>query len=130
MKISARDIRVFVAGVFACQGFQALIWMPYEFQHSRYGLAGAALLAGIIGLFIGTGLLLDKPQAIRWTLAILWVFTILDAVEVCWGVLVKLGVSLKATHFSLYENATYLITFSGLLGLMIWSRSSRFQVNP
>jgi len=130
MKITARDIQVFVAGVFAYQGFQALIWMPYEFQHSRYGWASAALLAGILGLFVGIGLLFEKPHAIRWALAILWFCTILDAVEVCLGISARLGVSLKAAHFSLYQNATYLITFSGLLGLITWSRSSRFQVKP
>jgi hypothetical protein len=130
MKISARDIQVFVAGVFAYQGFQALIWMPHEFQHSRFVWAGAALLAGIIGLFVGIGLLFEKPHAIRWALAILWFCTILDAVEVGLGLLAKLGVSLKVSPFGLYQNAAYLITFAALLGLMLWSRSSRFQVKP
>ena len=130
MKISGRDIQVFVAGVFAYQGFQALIWLPHEFQHSRFGWAAAALLAGILGLFIGIGLLFEKPHAIRWALIILWFCTILDAVEVGLGLLAKLGVSLKISPFGLYQNAAYLITFAALLGLMVWSRSSRFQVKP
>ena len=130
MKISARDIHVFVAGVFAYLGFQALIWMPHEFQHSRFGWAGATLVAGILGLFVGIGLLFEKSNAIRWALAILWFCTILDAVEVCLGILAKLGVSLKIMPFGLYQNATYLVTFAALLGLMLWSRSNRFQVKP
>ena len=130
MKISARDIQVFVAGVFAYQGFQALIWMPHEFQQSRLGWAGAALLAGILGLFVGVGLLFEKPHAIRGALVILWFCTILDAVEVCFGLLAKVGVSLKVSPFGLYQNAAYLVTFATLLGLMLWSRSSRFQVKP
>jgi hypothetical protein len=128
MKISARDIQVFVAGVFAYQGFQALIWMPHEFQHSRFGWAGAALLGGILGLFVGIGLLFEKPHSIRLALAILWFCTILDAVEVCLGILAKLGVLSKVSPFGLYQNAAYLVTFAALLGLMLWSRSSRFQV--
>ena len=130
MKISARDIQVFVAGVFAYQGFQALIWMPHEFQRSRFGWASAALLAGILGLLVGIGLLFEKPRAIRWTLAILWFFTILDAIEVGLGLLAKLGVSSKISPFGLYQNAAYLVTFAVLLGLMLWSRSSRFHIKP
>jgi len=130
MKISARDIRVFVGGAFAYQGLDALIWMPYKLQHSRYLGACAAILSGLLGLFVGIGLLFQRPKAIRWAMAILWVFVILDGLGVCWGLLMKLGVSLTATHLSLYQNVAYLITFSALLGLLTLSRSGRFQVGP
>lgn len=130
MKISARDIQVLVAGAFAYQGFQALIWLPHELQHSRFAWAGAALLAGIVGLLVAIGLLFENPRAIRWTLAILWVCTIVDVVDVGLGLLAKVGVSLKVSPFGLYQNAAYLVTFATLLGLMLWSRSSRFQLNP
>ena len=72
-KITARDIRLFVAGALALAGFRAWIMIPYELMVLRDSvLIGAGILAGL-ALPIGIGIFLGRWSAMFWAQVYLWV---------------------------------------------------------
>src|ERR1700690_3859510 len=79
-KITARDIRTFVAGALALVGFRSLISVPYYFTASgdlRH-IAGA-LLVGLFAcaeLLIGVGMFLGRWSALFWAQVYLWLIIV------------------------------------------------------
>jgi hypothetical protein len=75
-KISARDIRLFVAGALALVGFQALIRIPYYCTLAMNAAQiGRAVFAGLIAgltLPIGIGIFLGRWSALFWAQIYLW----------------------------------------------------------
>ena len=129
-KISARDIQVFVGGVLAYFGFQSLVWTPYEVIHSRDEFAAVSFIVGVVGLLLGIAIVAGNTRALFWTQIFLWLCIVQDVIGICVFVFGRFGISLKVPHMSLYQSIASFLTLSALLGLIAWSRSKRFRVEP
>jgi hypothetical protein len=131
MKLSARDIHVFVAGALALWGARALLYFPYFFfapvvhdavwaGHSFYSLsAGGSLLFGLAILF-------GKRWAILAAQIWLWLTLAFSAVVTSRAAFI-LGPSRALTY--VWINFPDLIICVVLLLLIYLSRSQKFQVD-
>ncbi len=124
--ISARDIRLLVAGALALTGFRALIWIPYYFTVSLDSVRiGGAIITGL-ALPIGIGILLGRASAILLAQIYLWLVLITGcvAMPVVWHYFPE-----KVGRMAL-SGAPELLVASVLLGLIYWSGSQRFRHEP
>lgn len=129
-KISSRDIRSFVAGALALQGFAALIAIPYYFTLSTDSAhIGRAVITGLIGglaLPIGIGIFLGRWSAFFWAQIYLWLK------------LVSGSIVIPYLWFFLHEKAGPLtlrvvpgiLVAAILLGLIFCTASERFRYEP
>ena len=128
MKISARDIQVFVAGALALLGAQALFQLPSYF----FGPAPASdwldllfySLSAAIDLLLGLAVFFGWRRAILLTQIWLWLalpFTIVTAARAV------SGTNTTLSGILLWTVSSYLVIFIALLLLIYLSRSQRFQ---
>jgi hypothetical protein len=76
MKISARDIRLFVAGALALAGFRALIWIPYYFTVPIEPIRIVGAIITGLTLSIGIGIFLGRWSALLLAQIYLWLIFI------------------------------------------------------
>ena len=126
MKISARDIQLFVAWAFSLTGFFALFWLFYYLFYVRDGVAVFSHLIAGLALPLGIGILIGRPRALLWTEAYLWVAVILGLI--CIPIYCYI-VPAKAWHV-VWKETPDMLTSIAFLGLIIWSRSRRFRHEP
>lgn len=119
-KLSARDIQLFVAGALALIGFRALIWLPYSVVGSGplMGLLVVRSLIMGLALPIGIVMLMGRAAATRVAQIYLWVTLTLGCVAVF--------VPDQAGRLS-WGSAPEVLVALVLLGLILWSRSRRFD---
>jgi hypothetical protein len=128
MKISARDIQVFVAGALALLGTQALLQLPSYF----FGRAPASdwfdllfySLSAALDLLLGLAVFFGRRRAILVTQIWLWLtlaFSIIMAVRAV------LGTNKTLTYILFWTALSYSVIFIALLLLIYLSRSQRFQ---
>jgi len=126
MKISARDIQLFVAGAFALTGFYSLCWL---IEYSASASDGARIFQHVIGvllLALGIGIFVGSARAVLIALVVLWI----DVIGGFTGIpLYCYLFPAKATH-TIWREAPEMLANVILLGLMIWSRSRRFRHEP
>jgi hypothetical protein len=126
MKISARDIQLFVAGAFSLTGFYALCWL---LMYSFSAPDGARIFQHIIGvllLALGIGIFIGSARAVLIALVVLWIAVIGGFTAIP---LYCYLVPSKAMH-TIWIEAPEMSANVILLGLMIWSRSRRFRHKP
>jgi hypothetical protein len=130
MKISARDIRVYVAGALALAGFRALVSIPYSIALSSDSAhIGRAVIGGLIvglALPIGIGIFLRRWSALFWAQIYLWLKIIggCIAVPFFWYFYHdKIG---RLVLLSVPE----ILVVAVLLGLMFWTTSEKFRYEP
>src|SRR6185437_5832607 len=123
MKISARDIQVFVAGAFSFIGFQARCWL---IMYSFFVDNGALIIQHIVEsllLVLGIGIFIGRELAAFIAVIYLSLVVIGGITAI---IIYYFHVPAKAMH-------VISITWPGilvhaiLLGLMIWSGSPRFK---
>jgi hypothetical protein len=116
---------MFVAGVFALMGFYGAYWLPYYiFTRDTLQILSHLLIA--LALPLGIGVLLGSARALLFTQIYLWAEIILGFIAI------------PVICFIYPSEAVYMIWRSGpsiliclmLLGLLIWSRSKRFNNEP
>ena len=130
MKISARDIQVFVAGALALLGTRALLYFPYYFSVPVHDAAWAgrlfySLSAGL-DLPLGLVILFGRRWAILVAQVWLWLslaFSIFVTVRVAY-----IYSSSKALSY-LWTVSPDLVIFICLMLLIYLSRSQKFQAN-
>jgi len=124
MKLSARDIQVFVAGALALPGFHSLLWAPYYVIYSQYLLVATGMLFAAVAFLIGLALLFNYAHAVFWA----QIYLLLEVI----GSLVMLGSYAfaffpKWPHLSWWQMVSNLLAPVILLGLLLWSRSLRLN---
>jgi hypothetical protein len=126
MKISARDIQLFIAGALALTGFYSLCWL---LEYSASSSDGARIFQHVIGvllLALGIGIFVGSARAVLIALIVLWI----DVIGGFTGIpLYCYLVPTKAMH-TIWTQAPEMLANVILLGLMIWSRSRRFRHDP
>jgi hypothetical protein len=126
-KLSARDIQVFVAGVFACLGFDALIQTPFALRNSQDILGFSDIISAGVAVVLAVGIIAGSMRALHWAQFILWFGLVVDGITICVLVFKKFGISLNVGHISLYRVTSSFLTLLALLCLIAWSRSKRFR---
>lgn len=132
MKISARDIQVFVAGALALLGTQALLQLPAYF----FGPAPASdwydllfySLSAALDLLLGLAVFFGRRWAILLTQIWLWLtlaLSIVSAVRTAGDS----GPNKPLSYILLWTVWSALVIFIALLLLIHLSRSQRFQVD-
>jgi hypothetical protein len=126
LKISARDIKLFVAGALALTGFRALILIPYDLIVARDSvLIGGAVIAGL-ALPIGVGILLGRWSAFFWAQVYLWLKFI--------GGCVAIPIYWYFSHAKIgrlaLRSVPEILVAAVLLGLIFWTTSERFRYEP
>ena len=132
MKISARDIQVFVAGALALLGTQALLQLPSYF----FGPAPASAwydllfysLSAALDLLLGLAVFFGRRWAILLTQIWLWLTLALSIVTAVHAAVVP-GTNKALSYILLWTVSSDLVIFIALLLLIHLSRSQRFQVN-
>ena len=121
MKISTRDIQMFVGGALALTGFLVLIWLPYYlFVSLDGGRFVTAILTGL-ALPIGIAILMSRPWAILSAQIYLWLVVIAGCIVVpafCYFVPAKAG-------RIIWSSTPQMLVSIILLVLIYWSRSRR-----
>jgi hypothetical protein len=125
-KISSRNIQVFVAGVLAYLGFDALVQMPFAFFHSQDVLGFSDIVSGFIAIALAGGIVVGSMRALRWLQIILWLGLIVDFITIF---MLVSGISRNVWHVSLYRVISSFLTLLALLCLIAWSRSKRFRAD-
>jgi hypothetical protein len=126
MKISARDIQLFVGGALAITGFRALIWLPYYLAVSLDSARIAGSIITGLALPIGIGILVGRVQAVSWALIYLWLVVISGFIVIpafYYALPSKIDRILWAT-------APEMLVSIALLVVIYWSRSRRFRHEP
>jgi hypothetical protein len=132
MKISARDIRVLVAGALALDGFAALIAIPYYSTLSTdSGHIGRAIVSGLfvgLALPIGIGIFLRRWSAMLWAQIYLW----LKFISGCMVIPYFLYFSHAKIGFVslILRSAPEVLVAAILLALMFWATSEKFRYEP
>jgi hypothetical protein len=132
MKISARDIQVFVAGALALLGARALLQLPSYFfvpvdHAARYDLLLYSL-SGALDLLLGLAVFFGRRWAILLTQIWLWLTLALSIVTAVRAPVVS-GTNKVLSSILLWTVSSDLVIFIALLLLIHLSRSQRFQVN-
>lgn len=127
MRVSARQIQIFVAGALALMGFHSLIWTPYYFIVAKdLVFAFGSILSGL-ALWIGTAVLIESERAIFWA----WIYLLLGIlsgiVAICLSVFPILP---KPLPISWWRDASDTLTLVILFSMLAWSRSERFHQTP
>jgi hypothetical protein len=130
MKISARDIRVFVAGALALIGFRALVSIPHSVTLSIDSAhMGRAVIGDLIvglALPIGIGVFLGRWSALFWAQIYLWLKFI--------GACIAIPFFWYFSHEKVWSLALRIVpeilVAAVLLGLVFWSTSERFRYEP
>jgi hypothetical protein len=123
MKISARDIQMFVAGVLSLMGFLFLSSLVRNSFSGSDSLFIASQVFGSLALPLGIGMLLGSTRAIWLTLTFLWFNTIIGFTAIP---LFCYFFPAKAVQTAWHEVPEMLV-YAIMLGLVIWSRSGRFR---
>jgi hypothetical protein len=123
LKISARDIQVFVAGAFSITGFHSLCWlMVYLFSAGNGALIFEHIVLSLL-LVLGIGIFIGNELAALIAVIYLSLLVIGGFIAM---IIYCFRFQPKAMHI-------FEITWPGLLanvillGLMIWSGSPRFR---
>jgi hypothetical protein len=132
MKISARDIQVFIAGALVLLGLQALLQLPSYFfgpAHASgwYDLLVYALSAAL-DLLLGLAVFFGRRRAILLTQIWLWLALALSMVSAVRAVVVS-GTNKVMSYVLLWTVWSGLVICIALLFLIYLSRSQRFQVD-
>ena len=132
MKISARDIQVFVAGALALLGTQALLQLPSYFFGPAHASAWYDLLfyslSAALDLVLGLAVFFGRRWAILLTQIWLWLTLALSIVSAVHTAVVS-GTAQALRYILLWTDWSYLVIFIALLLLIHLSRSQRFQVD-
>jgi len=132
MKISARDIQVFVAGALALLGIQALLQLPSYFFGPAHASAWYDLLvyslSAALDLLLGLAVFFGRRWAILLTQIWLWLTLALGIVSAVRAVVVS-GTAQALSYILLWTIWSGLVIFIALLLLIHLSRSQRFQVD-
>jgi hypothetical protein len=126
MKISARDIQLFVGGALALTGFRALIWLPYYFAVSMDSVRIIGSIITSLALPIGIAILMGHSRAILLAQIYLWLIVISECIVIptfYFVVPARIGRILWATTPDMLVSIV-------LLGVIFWSRSRRFRHEP
>ena len=129
-KITSRDIRSFVAGALAFNGFKSLILIPHYFtlsmDASHIGRAVIVALVAGLALPIGIGIFLGRWSALFSAQIFLWMKVILGCMTI--------------PYFCIFfhEKVVTLVLVGApeilgdavLLGLIFWTTSERFRHEP
>ena len=131
MKISARDIQVFVAGALALLGIRALLYLPYYFAAPVHNVAWVGHLIGSctagLDLPLGLAMFFGKRLAILLTQIWLWLSVVLSIVCGVYFAMI-LGSSKALSYISTISPD--LIIQIALLWLIWLSRSKTFRHEP
>ena len=132
MKISARDIQVFVAGALALLGARALLQLPSYFfgpvHHAAWYDLLLYSLSGALDLLLGLAVFFGRRWAILLTRIWLWLTLVLSIVTAVHAAVVP-GANKALSYILLWTVSSDLVIFIALLLLIHLSRSQRFQVN-
>src|ERR1017187_9265510 len=82
MKISARDIQLFVAGAISVTGFHALYWLPHYLFTVHSGAQVFAHLVAGFTLPLGIGIFIGRARAVRLTEIYLWVMVVMGFISI------------------------------------------------
>jgi hypothetical protein len=131
MKISARDIQVFVAGSLALLGIRALLYLPYYFAAPVHNAAWVGHLFGScsagLDLPLGLGMLFGKRWAILLAQFYLWLSLALSFITGFYSAMI-LGASKALSYISTISPD--LIIQIALLWLIWLSQSKKFRHEP
>jgi hypothetical protein len=123
MKISARDIQVFVAGAFSLMGFHALCWLiMYSFSAGNGALIFEHIVLGLL-LLLGINIFIGSELAALIAVIYLSLVVIGGLIAI---IIYCFLVPAKAMHIISTAWPGMLANVI-LLGLMIWSGSPRFR---
>ena len=126
MKLSTRDIQLFVGGALALTGFRALIWLPYYYAVSLdFGRIISFMITGL-ALPIGIAILMGRASAVTLAQIYLWLMIISGFVVVpifCYFV------PATSSHL-LWAAIPEMLVSIVLLVVIYWSRSRRFKHEP
>ena len=132
MKISARDIQVFVAGALALLGTRALLQLPSYFFGPVHDAAWHDLLfyslSAALDLLLGLAMFFGRRWAILLTQIWLWLTLALSIVTAVRAAVVS-GTAKALSYHLLWTVLSDLVIFIALLLLIHLSRSKRFQVD-
>ena len=132
MKISARDIQVFVAGALALLGTQALLQLPSYFFGPAHASAWYDLLfyslSAALDLVLGLAVFFGRRWAILLTQIWLWLTLALSIVSAVRAVVVS-GPNKVLSYILLWTVWSGLVISIALLLLIQLSRLQRFQVD-
>ena len=123
MKISARDIRLFIAGALSLTGFYALCWL---LRYSFSATDGVLIFEHIIGsllLALGIGIFIGSARAVLITEIFLW----LNVIGGFTGIPIYCYLFPARAMRTIWREAPEMFVNVILLGLMVWSRSRRFR---
>lgn len=126
MKISPREIQLFVAGAFALLGYLQVTWLFHYANSVQDTVLIVSRLISVLTLPLGIGILLERERAVSLTLIYLWVMAILGFTGIPIYCFVHPA---KAMHV-IWREAPEMLSNVTLLGLMVWSRSRRFRHEP
>jgi hypothetical protein len=130
-KISARDIRVFVAGALALDGFDSLIRAPFILFSSHTNFATSIILISThlilsLTLVLAIGLLNGNTRALMWTKAVLSIVIVYECVYVVVN-FVSPSSNASTQPLSIVPG---LFAWIALLGLLYWSDSKSLKDKP
>ena len=133
MKISARDIQVFVAGALALLGTQALLQLPSYF----FGPAPASAwydllfysLSAALDLLLGLAVFFGRRWAILLTQIWLWLTLALSIVSAVCAIVIS-GPNKVLSYILLWTVWSGLVISIALLLLIHLSRSQKFRHEP
>ena len=130
MKISARDIQVFVAGALALLGTQALFQLPSYFFGPAHASAWYDLLvyslSAALDLLLGLAVFFGRRWAILLTEIWLWL-TLAVSIVTAVRAAVASGTNKALSYILLWAVWSGLVISIALLFLIHLSRSQRFQ---
>ena len=122
-RITSGDLRMFVAGAIALDGFHALIQLPRHLAFSN-GLPEILIsITATLGLPLAIGILIGSQLAFRLTQILLCVMVVLGCITLA-------GVA-AALRGAIFHNVSWLpfsrslLVCAILLGLVFWSISKR-----
>ena len=131
MKISARDIQVFVAGALALLGIRALLYLPYYLAAPVHSFAWVGHLFGScsagLDLPIGLAILFGRRWGILLAQIYLWLSLVLGIINGFYFGMV-LGSSKALSYISTISPD--LIIQVALLWLIWLSQSKKFRHEP
>ena len=130
-KLSAQEIRSFVAGAFVLAGFKALLGIPSFFINSRdhIHIAWLVLAVGLsagLQLVIGIGMFLRQWWALFWAQIYLWMLLL----SACTVIPVWWYYSPAQAERMALRGVPEILAAVILLGLICWSGSERFRYEP